>query len=215
MPQPFANAIRQLKAAPNYSWTTVAEFPDAPFKVTPINGAMGANGYAIVKCDAGKQEVAIQGKVRVWKGISGWQAPTPGNAKDPAVQDLLSAQTPTGELSELAIMLNEVKTNADYSFTVNIDPATAKAYLQSSLKGRAPSGVAPEIKTASGNLRLLLKEGFPQKYTITIDAVISLPFGTKTVARKSTTEIKDVGTTSVELPPEARQALENMNPKTD
>lgn len=207
----LAGPIKKLCEASSYSWTNTTEFPGAPFKVSPIAGMTDTNGFVILKSEDGRNIAVAKGEARVLKTSSGWKTATSDSAKDPADQDLLNAKTPPDELAALTAKASDVKASGENSFTGTFDAATAKAYLQSSMKGRAPGGMSPEIENASGKFQLWLKDGLPQKYSLTINARISLPFGTKEVTRTSTTEIIDVGTTTIDVPMEAQQVLERAN----
>ena len=205
---PLTDAIKQLQAAPNYSWTTTVDVPGAPFKVSPISGRVDTNGFAILVADASEKVVLAKGVARVLKSRWGWKRMTVGGTKDATENDLFSAKTPTDELADLATKLSDVKADGDHSFSGLLDTASAKAYLLSSMKGRTPGGMTPEMTTVSGKFQLWLADGLPQKYTLTIEAIVSLPFGKKDVACTGTTQIKAVGTTTVEVPTEAKTLLE-------
>lgn len=209
-PQAVSDAIKKLRDASNYTWTVTTELPGAPFEIAPITGTTDTNGFVMLKSEAGKNVVVAKGEARVLKTSSGWKSVTVlGSDKDPAALDLLTTKTPPDELAALTAKLNEIKSAGDNSFTGTFDTASAKAYLQSSMEARpGPGGKTPDTKNASGKFQLWLKDGLPQKYTLTINAELSLPFGTKDVTRIGTTEIKDIGNTKVEVPKEARQVLE-------
>lgn len=209
-PAILSDAIQALRQASNFTWTTTTELPGAPFQVPPVTGRMATNGLVVLVTESGKRMAVVQGGTRVLKGESGWKPVAPGRAKEPAYLDLLGALAPADELAALSAQLTGVTREHDGSITGTLGTPAAKAWLQSSMAGRTPAGRTPEIEAAVGQLHLWLKDGLPQKYTLTIHAGLSLPFGTKEVTRISTTEIRDLGSTAVEIPAEARQALEKQ-----
>jgi len=209
VPEDVSAAIKKFQVLPNYSWTTTTEMPDAPFRVLPVSGMADTNGFAVLTSTAGKKVAVAKGDMCVLKTSSGWKtAAVLGEVKDPADGDLLNTKTPPDELAVLVPKLSGWKPEGENAFSGELESASAKIYLLSSMKGRGPGGFTPKIQSSSGKFQLWLKDGFPQKYTLVINASVSLPFGTKAVTRISTTEITDVGKTKFEVPAEAQSALE-------
>jgi hypothetical protein len=61
--------------------------------------------------------------------------------------------------------------------------------------------------TAGGRFKLWLKRGTVEKYLIELAGIVVVERKAVYVRQKSTTRIKDVGTTAVQVPPEARRRL--------
>lgn len=207
-PRTVSDAIRKLRDA-NYSWTVTTVFADVPFRIAPINGTADPHGYTVLTSEAGKRSTVAKGDARVLKTSTGWQSTMAlGDVNDPADYDLLMAQIPVEELIGLLETLNDLQPADKNSFIGTLGTATAMAYLESSLAGRPPpGGITPEIEMASGTMQLWLEDGLPRKYMLTIQARVVLPFGTRRLTRQCTTQIEEVGTTTSNVPIEARQAL--------
>jgi hypothetical protein len=67
---------------------------------------------------------------------------------------------------------------------------------------------APTVADPKGSLKVWLKDGLPTKYEVTVSG--KMTFGQREIAinRTTTTEIKDVGTTKVEVAEEAKAKLQ-------
>lgn len=208
-PQAVSDAIQRLRDAPGYSWTATTSFVGAPISVAPIDGTAHRNGLVVLTSEAGKRSVVAKGDARVLKTSAGWKSAADlGDVNDPANHDLLTAQPPLQELVRLLETSSSLQSAGENSFTGTLGTAEALAQLETSLAGRPPPrGITPEIEMASGTFQLWLENGLPRKYTLTIDARIVLPFGTKGLTRLRTTQIHDVGSTISNVPAEARQLL--------
>jgi len=64
------------------------------------------------------------------------------------------------------------------------------------------------MPTVKGTLRVWLKEGALWKYEVATDITMQTPMGEMTMSPTRIVHVKDVGTTSVEIPAEAKQKLE-------
>lgn len=208
----LSGAIDKLRNTSSYAWTTCAELAGSPLETASITGTADASGFLIFKSAAGDGVAIARGKARVLKTSSGWKtAGALGGGINAAGLGLLAAQTPPDEIAALVARLNSIKLSGDGSFTGALDSDAAKSCLQAYVAIRPePVGIAPETRTASGKFQIWFKDGLPQKYTLTIRADISLPVGVMFMEYIATTEIKGVGSTKAEVPPAAREALEQQ-----
>ena len=68
-------------------------------------------------------------------------------------------------------------------------------------------GQAPEVSNAKGSAKFWIKDGVITKYQFKVSGTISRNGNDVNIDRTTTTEIKDVGTTKVTVPDEAKSKL--------
>jgi hypothetical protein len=74
-------------------------------------------------------------------------------------------------------------------------------------RNRGGNANAPEISNAKGSAKFWIKDGLLSKYEFKVSGKISFDGNDREVDRATTVEIKDVGTTKVEIPEEAKKKL--------
>jgi hypothetical protein len=206
---PLDEVVPRLQALPNYSWTVTTELPGAPFQVAPRSGSADTNGVVVLQSEGGRHRLVSQGEVRFLKVGKDWQSvKSVGAVPAPADRDLWNARTPLAEWQGWSRQLTDLKRESDGSLVGILDAELVRAALTNALAGRTPGGHSPGIDAKPGQVQVWLEDGLPQRYRVTLPARISLPFGSRHVEWVSTTELKDLGRTRVELPPEVRPRLE-------
>jgi len=85
----------------------------------------------------------------------------------------------------------------DSGFSGELTEDGAKEYL--SMGGRG-GGDAPSIEGAKGNATFWVKDGALTKFSFQVQGKVSFNGNDRDVDRTTTIEIKDVGTTKVEVP---------------
>src|SRR5439155_13884138 len=73
--------------------------------------------------------------------------------------------------------------------------------------GRGGGGNAPEISGAKGAVKFWVKDGVLSKYEFKVQGKVSFNGNDRDIDRTTTVEIKDVGTTKVNVPEEAKKKL--------
>jgi hypothetical protein len=213
LPALLAAALDQLQTAANHTWAVTTDTPGAPFKVGPYRGRTDSSGWVLLETEVGKTswQVAGLGDRRLLKTPAGWITVTekgaPKGSDLLAVNDLLAAPLPAAELASLLPALTGLRGEADGSFVGVIPEDIAIAYINSLVKGRGPGGFTPDLKINTGRLQLWLKDARPARYTTTIHATASLPFGKKDLNRITTVELAGFGTSPVTVPAEAKAKL--------
>ena len=81
----------------------------------------------------------------------------------------------------------------------------AKSQLM--FRGRG-GGNGPEISGAKGSVKVWVKDGLIAKYEIMVKGTVSFNGNDRDIDRTTTVEIKDIGSTKVEVPEEAKKKLE-------
>lgn len=201
-------AARKLAAQSSYAWTATTVSPSGGFTPGPIDGKTEKDGIAYVTSSFGDNtfEVVLQGERGAVKGQEGWlslaeadQAEGPGrflgtiarNTKIPAATALdLAAHAPGLKL-------------VDGAYASELTADGVKAQL--SFGGR--NGNGPTIADPKGSVKFWLKDGVLAKYEVTLRASMNFNGNDFPIDQTITVEVKNVGSTKVELPAEAKKKL--------
>ena len=127
-------------------------------------------------------------------GRGGFMAAAFRNFKAPALQ-----------AEDLAAKAKELKKDGD-AYASDLTEDGAKALL--SFGGRGGGGNGPEITGAKGSVKFWLKDGVLAKYEFKVKGTMSFNGNDRDIDRTTTVEIKDIGSTKIELPDEAKKKLE-------
>jgi hypothetical protein len=204
-------AAKKLGDSPNYAWKAVVVAPeDAPLKPpSPTEGKTEKGGLTHFTMTLFEDKIQV-----VAKGDQRAMADPAGNWKSlaEAEQAGLSGfgsliarglKTPAKEVAEIAAYAKELKREGDV-FSSDLTEAGAKA-LQSFRRSGTNAG--PVVSDAKGSVTFWLKDGTLTKYEVKLKGRIKVGDDEFPNDRTTTVEIKDVGTTKVEVPEEARKRL--------
>jgi hypothetical protein len=205
-------AAKKLAENDNYSWrTTVAVPEDARFKPGPTEGKTEKAGYTFLSMTFGDNE-----RKAVFKGDKGaamnrdgdWQSLSEmANSEGPGrfmAAMLRNYKTPADQAAQLASDAKELKKDGDvYSGTLTEE--AAKKLL--SFRGRGGGGEGPNVSNAKGSVKFWLKDGALTKYEFNVKGTVSFNGNDVDQDRTTTVVIKDVGTTKVAVPDEAKQKI--------
>ena len=205
----ISNAAKALGEKANYSWKTTVVVPDdAQFRPGPTDGTSEKDGYTHVKMTFFDNpfEIVMKGE-RVayvdqegnWQLVSGSaDAEGPGMFMSMIAENVL---TPVKEAANLALYAKELKKDEDaYSSDLTEDGAKA---LQAFRGG--PAGSSPTVSNAKGSVKFWLKDGQLTKYEFKVKGTVDWNGNSFDNDRTTTVEIKDVGTTKVEVPEAAKK----------
>lgn len=137
-----------------------------------------------------------------WKSISEATSGDPGPASFLArwVQNL---KAPAAQAEDLAKAVGDLKKDGDV-YAGDFTEEGAKSQLRFGGRG---GGDGPEISGAKGSVKFWVKDGMLSKYEIKVQGKVSFNGNEREVDRTTTVEIKDVGTTKVQVPAEAGSKL--------
>ena len=214
-------AAKKLSEKGNYSWKSNSESAGG-------GGGGGGNrggGPTEGKTDAGTiqlsmtrgentTEAVVKGEKGAIKTQEGWQSLSEaaeaagggGGGRGGAflARSLQNYKAPAAEAEELASKATGLKKDGDaYSGEL---PAEAVKGLLSRGRGRA-GGDAPEVSGAKGNVKFWVKDGALSKYQYNVKGTMSFNGHDREIDRTTTVEIKDVGTTKLTVPDEAKKKL--------
>jgi hypothetical protein len=206
------SAAQKLTAADNYSWTTTMESPQ--FSPGPSHGKTEKGGYTYV--DFSMQDNTIESVVKGGKGAikteDGWQSLADA-AKDNGeggfnprmflARRMQNYKAPAVEAEDLAGKAKDLA-KSDNAYSGELTEEGAKSLMTF---GRRGGGQGPAISNAKGSVKFWIKDGVLTKYQFKVQGTINRNGEDMDIDRTTTVEIKDVGTTKVTVPEEAKNKM--------
>jgi hypothetical protein len=213
-------AFDSLSKKPNYSWTSKSEIEGMQFTPPAIEGKTEKDGFTLVtiKNDQASGEALSKGDKAVAKTTDGWKtseqlaAAGGGGGFDPAMmmpRMAIASKAPAAELTGLMAKIKSAKKDGD-AISAEFTDEGAKELASFGRRGR-PGGQMPEPKDAKASAKVWTKDGLPTKIEMHVSSKVR--FGgpdaeEREMVRTITTEIKEVGSTKVEVPEAGKKALE-------
>jgi hypothetical protein len=219
-------AAKKLADAPNYSWTTTvknnAETPGAPagrLGGGPIEGKAEKDGvtHIVMKQGEAGYEAAFKGEKFAFKLKDQWMGSgdvpgggAQGGRPDPSMfmgRILKNIKPGAQGFSDSLDKLKDLKSQGDGLYTGEFSPEGAKDQIAPPRPEGAP-GAAPAVSDAKGSIKIWIKDGIIVKVESTIQGKMTIVGKEREINRTATTEFKDIGSTKIELPDEAKKKLE-------
>ena len=196
-------AARKLGDKPNYSWKTTVVVPEsAQFKPGPTEGKTEKDGFTYVTMSFGENmtEGVVKGDKAVVTNQDGdWQmtselenAQGPGGFRARIIKNL---KTPAVQAAELAAAAKELKKDGEV-FSGELTEEGAKAQFRFGTP-----------KNPKGSVKFWLKDGALAKYEFKVQGKVDFNGNEMDIDRVTTVEVKDVGTTKVNIPEAAKKKL--------
>jgi len=210
--QKITNAAKQVGDKPNYSWATMTREGDgSPGKLGPIQGKAEKNGVTFLEFVVGgvPVEVCMKDKKGAAKALEGWQtfdeiARTSGTAAA-VVRYLRIYKAPVPESAELASNTKGLK-EEDGMFSGELKEDVVKELLLFGVR-RREGEEPPKTSEAKGDVKFWVKEGALTKYEIKVQGKVTVGGRENEINRTITVQIKDAGTTKIDVPPEALEKM--------
>lgn len=205
-------AAKKLGDQSNYSWKTTVVVPEGSrFRPGPTEGKTEKNGFTHLTMSFGENttEAVLKGdKGAVTKRDGGWDSLTELDNSEGARRFLgmmvRSFKTPAVQAAELVAATKDLKKDGD-AYAGDLTDEGAKALL--SFRGRPGGSDGPTVSDAKGSVKFWLKDGSLSKVETKVSGKINFDGNDRDVDRTTTVEIKDIGTTKVEVPAEAKSKL--------
>ena len=212
-------AAKNLADKANYSWKSTVEQPAGGGggggagrgRQGPTDGKTEKDGFTVLTMTRGenKTEAVLKSGKGAIKGPDGWiglgeafaaaQGGDRGNAAGFVARTLTTFKNPAAQAEDLAAKTKDLKKNDDaYVGELNEEG------LKSLLNFGRPGGNAPAPQDAKGNVKIWIKDGMITKYEFRVQATVTFNNNDIKIDRTTTVEIKDVGSTKVEVPDEAK-----------
>lgn len=212
----LTKAAKALGEKANYTWKTTVEVPeDAQFKPGPTDGKVEKGGFMVVAASGFQgninhtvkkgDKIALTNRDGGWDSLADIEANTEGfgRFRATAARDL---KAPAEQVADILADVKELKKDGDV-YSGEFTEEGAKNNMR--FGGRRGGGQGgPEISGAKGSVKFWVKDGLLAKIEIKVDGSMDFNGNSMQLARTSTTEIKDVGTTKVEVPEGAKAKLQ-------
>ena len=176
----------------------------------PTEGQAEKDGCVHVTMTMGenKTEMVLQGKKAAILGQDGaWQsAEELSNTEGPgrfAGMMARNFKAPAAQAAELVGFTKELKKEGD-AFAGDLTEDGTKQLLSFR---RGAGAEEPTVANPKGNAKFWVKDGVLSKYEFHVEGTVTFNGNDREVNRTTTVEIKDVGTTKVQVPEEAKKKL--------
>jgi len=204
----ITGAAKKLAEKDNYSWRTTVVVPEnSPFKPGPIEGKAAKDGIALLNMTFGDNETkaVLKGDKAAAKGPDGdWQSLEDlANAEGPRRflgLMLRNFKAPAAQAAELAIFAKELKKDGD-AYSGELTEEGARTLLTFRRGGNAT------VTNPKGSIKFWLKDGELTKYEFNVKGTLNFNGNDFDQDRTTTVVIKDVDTTKLTVPEEAKKKL--------
>ena len=196
-------AAKKLGGQSNYSWKTTVVVPEtAQFKPGPTEGQTEKDGFTHLSLSFGDNttQAVIKGdKAVVTNPEGGWQSLADlDNAEGPGRflgRIIRNFKVPAAQAAELATAAKELKKEGDvYSGDLTEDGAKAQFRFGT-------------VSNPKGSVKFWLKDGALTKFEFKVTGKVDFNGNEFDVDRATTVEVKEIGTTKVNVPDEAKKKL--------
>jgi len=201
-------AAKKLADTGSYAWHTAVE---GGFSST-TDGQTQKDGTSALKLTFGDntREVLIKGDKAAVKTDDGWKSSAElADAQGPErfmARMATTFRAPAAQATEAVDKVKELKKDGD-AYSADLTEEGAKDLL--SFAGRrGGNNQGPQIYNAKGNIKFWVKDGALAKFQYTVEGKMTFNGEDRDVNRTTTTEIKDVGSTKVEIPADAKAKLQ-------
>ena len=118
-------------------------------------------------------------------------------------------KAPAAQAQDLVSKSKEIKKDGD-AYTGDLTEEGAKQLMSFGGRGGqgAQGGQGPQIENAKGNVKFWTKDGVLSKYEFNVQGKMTAGDRDFDINRTTTVEIKDVGSTKLEVPEEAKKKIE-------
>jgi hypothetical protein len=220
-------AAKKLEDSANYSWTTTtknnAETPGqgaGRYAPGPVEGKSEKGGVTWYSMKQGENviEGAMKGdkfafKVKdQWMGSGDVPGGAPQGRPDPSMflGRILKTMKPGAQgFSEMIGRIKDLKSEGGGLYSGEFSPEGARDQITPPRPEGVPGNVTlPAISDAKGTIKVWVKDGMVSKVESTMLGKMTIGGKDREINRTTTVEFKDVGTTKVEIPDEAKKKLE-------
>lgn len=204
------SAAKKLADQSNYSWKSTTESPGGRGFGGPGEGKTEKGGCTWMSFSMRDNtiETVIKGDKGAVKTQDGWQSLADLEADQQGPGRFMGRmarnfKAPANQAEDLAGKTKDLKHDGDV-YSGDLTEEGAKSLMTFGGRG---GGNGPEISDAKGSVKFWIKDGMLSKYEVKVQGKINFNGNDREVDRTTTYEIKDVGTTKIELPEEAKKKL--------
>jgi hypothetical protein len=210
-------AAAALGSQTNYTWQATVEVPaDSQFKPGPTDGKTEKGGYTTLSFEFGDNttEAVTRGTNGAidtddgWKTLAEAMKDNGDGGFNPTMflaRMVQNYKVPAVEAASLADDAKELKQDTN-SISGDLTEAGAKELL--TFRRRGNGGDGPTITNPKGSVKFWVKDGHLVKYQYHVQGAVSFNGNDRDVDRTTTVEIKDVNTTKIDVPADAKKKLQ-------
>ncbi len=217
-PKEDATAAAKMLAEKSYSWKTISENAGGGGGgggrggFGSQEGKISSDGTAMITMPGrdNSTEAIIKGEKFVVKRGEGWQTAEELSANAPEGRRgrggaglFQNFKAPAVRAQELIGHTKELK-SADGVISGDLTEEGAKSLMTFGGRG---GGNGPEISGAKGSVKIWTKDGMISKIETKVKGSMSFNGNDREIDRTTTTEFKDLGTTTVTIPEDAKKKL--------
>jgi hypothetical protein len=208
------NAAKKLASSENYSWTTTVDA--ANFSPGPTEGKIQKDGLVYITFNF--QDNTITGVVKSGKGAikteDGWKTLDDASSDDGGggpnftrylAMRLKNFKPPTEDVIGWVADTKGL-TNADGVISGDLTADGVKKIAAFGRRGRN-GGAPPEVKDPKGSIKFWIKDGALTKVEYKVSGTREFNGEDRPIDRTVTTVFKDVGTTQITVPDEAKSKM--------
>ncbi|MGA2544239.1 MAG: hypothetical protein ABSG78_22035 [Verrucomicrobiota bacterium] len=230
-------AIAKLAAADNYSWkTSTTNIPPPGADANAGGGRRGRGGFGGGAVDGkvqkdgliyvampGRGGAVTEGYVKGAKGAikagddAGWTSLADATADDGgggfnmaafAARRVQNTKAPADTAKDLLSKTKSVSKTGD-SYTADLTEDGAKGLMTAGFGGfrGGGDGQGPDISGAKGTVKFWVKDGVLTKYETDVQGSIDFGGNSRDMHPVTTIEIREVGTTKIDVPADAKKSL--------
>jgi hypothetical protein len=216
------SAAQKLADADNYSWTMTTE--GGQNNAAPSHGKIQKDGLTWTERTMRDNtiEAFFKGGKGAVKTEDGWSAldltaaPAGGGGgggggggnRNPASfmgRALRNFKAPAAQADDIIDKTKDI-TKADDAYSGELTEEGAKSLLTMGGR-RGGQGAAPTVSNAKGSVKFWIKDGVITKYVYKVSGTVTRNGDDTDVDRTTTVEIKDIGSTKITVPDEAKSKM--------
>jgi len=204
-------AAKALGNKENYSWRTTTVVPEnAMFKPGPVEGKTEKDGHTVLNISFGDNDAkaVLKGEKGAatnpdgeWKTLAEL-AEEEGPIRFLAIR-LQTFKAPAAQAAQLAADAKALKQEGEIC-SGELTEEGAKSILAFRPRG---GGEVPTLSNAKGSVKFWLKDGALTKYEFNVKGTMNFNGNDVEQDRTSTVVIKEIGSTKVSVPEEAKKKL--------
>ncbi len=200
-------AVKKLSDAGGYSWTSETDSAQGGRGFFgPTEGKVGKDGVVHVKMARGENsfEGLVHGSKAAIKTDTGWQSAEEasgdgGRGRGFRGRWIQNFKAPDQQVAELIDHVRNLKvTDGVYSGDLTEEGVNSLLGFR---------GGNFRASNPRGTVKFWVKDGVLTKYEYNVQGTVSFGGNDRDIDRTTTVEIKDIGSTTVEVPEEARKKL--------
>jgi hypothetical protein len=208
------SAAKKLGEQANYTWAATTVVPEGTqFRPGPTEGKIEKSGTMHVKLTRGENttEVIKKGDKTAFTNRDGeWQSLAEAEGQEGGGRFrgamVRNIQAPAEQVTNLLAGVKELKKDGD-AFVGDLSEDAAKSLMQFRGGRGGGGGEGPAITDAKGSAKFWIKDGALSKFEFKLSGKMDFNGNSVDLDRTTTVEIKDVGTTKVEVPEAAKAKL--------